>query len=84
MNWDRQPALQLGEPGRRRPAARTAPRDRTFKFRPVCQSVELRMNLDRQPALQLGEPGRRRPVARTAPRVRTFKFFPSVSLGNPG
>jgi hypothetical protein len=40
----------LGEPGRRRPAARSAPRVRTFKFRSVCQSVELRMNLGLQPA----------------------------------
>ena len=40
----------LGEPGRRRPAGRTAPRVRTFKFRSVCQSVELRMNLGLQPA----------------------------------
>ena len=46
----RQPALHLGEPGRRRPAARSAPRVRTFKFRSVCQSVELRMNLGLQPA----------------------------------
>ena len=40
----------LAEPGRRRQAARTAPRVRTFKFRSVCQSVELRMNLGLQPA----------------------------------
>jgi hypothetical protein len=89
----------LVEPGRRRPAARTAPRVRTFKFRSVCQSVELRMNLDCQPALQLGESGRRRPAARTAPRDRTFKFRsvcqsvelrmnlgrqPALQLGEPG
>jgi len=55
----------------------------TFKFRSVCQSVELRMNLGRQPALQLGEPGRRRPVVRTAPRVRTFKFRSVCQSGEP-
>ena len=49
-NLGRQPALLLGEPGRRRPAGRTAPRVRTFKFRSVCQSVELRMISGLQPA----------------------------------